>query len=186
MLVMVAGKSKMMISTRTLKVAVLVAFCLIQSDDLQGQSKDRIKLVHQFITDLRNDSAVQVILQSYMESQGIYTIDRMRTLSNEGTEYFRQRVKETAIDSITVYKYNDRPEKGRVRKLIGEAAGIEYAPLEFEVHVSPTEKQFDVDTNNLYVLLLGEERYFILFNARDQIIGFLGIQWGNRVAIMKF
>ncbi len=169
-------------------ITILLASLLINEATCvaQDEVRTRMEIVRQFSIDLQNGKSDKDVFKVYLESNGIFSDQTVAQTAVGWTKLLRESLQKIPAVDIEIYKYFDRPEKGRLLKPIEDPGSGEtqYAPLEFELHTK--NKTVSVEANDLYVLKLYDENVYVLFNSNNKMITFFGLRWGHKVALMQF
>jgi hypothetical protein len=169
-----------------LGIVLLVIVVLItrHTSNAQDAITKRMELVRQFALDLRDGKPDQEIFKKYLESRGAFTDQTVSHTALEWTKMLRESLKKIQAADVEVYPYIDHPEKGVLLKPAGDDGETRYVPLEFELH---TKNQAPgVDTSDLYVLKINEEKVYMLFAENNKLLSFFGLRWGHKVVLMQF
>ncbi|HMJ70923.1 MAG TPA: hypothetical protein VK508_18610 [Cyclobacteriaceae bacterium] len=167
----------------------LISICFLASAEIcfaQDKVKARIETVRQFARDLQGGKSDGEIFKLYLESAGDFHDHTVRQTATGWNDLLRESLKKIPAGRIEVYKYTDHPETRKPLKPIeGPAAEVTgYVPLAFELHTN--NKIVAVETDDLYVLKLDEEKVYVLFNGDNNLITYFGLLWGHKVALMQF
>jgi hypothetical protein len=167
----------------------LITICLLALAETcfaQEKVKARIETVRQFAQDLQNGMSDQEIFKRYLESAGAFHDHTVEETAVGWSGLLRESLKKISQGHIEVYKYTVHPETRRPLKPIedpdNEDAG--YVPLAFELHTK--NKIVAVETDDLYVLKLYDEKVYVLFGHDNKLITYFGLLWGHKVALMQF
>ncbi|HZY80362.1 MAG TPA: hypothetical protein VFE50_12620 [Cyclobacteriaceae bacterium] len=159
---------------------------IVQQCHAQEDSSRRIETIAQFINDLRNGKSNPEVFRKYLSSHGDFSNDTVRSTANGFTDLLRASVQASKPGDVQIYSYTSHPETTERLKAIDDPANdAEPVPLEFTLDTTG-HKSVDVDTDDVYVLKLPEERIFVLFNGQDKIITWFAVQWRHRVSLVGF
>lgn len=153
----------------------------------QDTVKERIGTIKLFVQDLQGDMSNADVFKKYLRSGGTFESEKTGEAANAWTDVLRNSLKASTVDNIGIYKYSERPEKGRKLKAIEDpnSDDIEYESLEFELRAKNNTVS-DVDHDNLYVIGIGDERIFVLFGQGNKMITCFGLKWGQKVELTEF
>jgi hypothetical protein len=147
----------------------------------QANSIVRIETIRQFVNDLQSSKPNNEIFMKYLASQGDFRNDTSRATANGFTNLLRT----ATFREIQIYQYNMRPETSEGLKSILDESPSGASQLEFTLDTND-HKSTAVDTSDLYVLKLPDQRIFILFDDNNRMISYFGIKWGNKVSLVEF
>lgn len=153
----------------------------------QDPVKERLETVKHFVHDLRGDLTNAGVFKRYLRSAGEFSSEKNTAAANSWTDFVRNFLKASLADDIIIYKYSDRPERGRKLKTIDDpdSDNIEYAPLEFELRTGDN-KVNGINTEDIYVIGIRDEKLFVLFDHTGKMISCFGLKWGQKVELTEF
>lgn len=172
---------------KTLSLILTIFLPGMTSCFAQDNVKERVETINAFIHDLRTDASNPDLFERYLLSRGAFGNETTAQAANGWTDMLRKLFKASTVDEIEVYKYSDRPEKGRKLKSVDDPDShvVEYVPLEFELH-RKDDSIVPIETVDLYVVAIRNEKVFILFDHANKMTTWFGLKWGQKIELTEF